>query len=259
MKIQKFLLVATTLVVVSACQKNDDIRPIDLPGTDPVVVDEPVQALFSINETEQVRFASGNLQYVEGVWRFAERQTDFLPFYDAEHCDLFTWSTTNTQWGLDTSTNTPSYEFPFADWGTIPQLVATYGEGWRVLDAIEWDYLLNERIVDGETGEGHSWIATKIDGQYGILLYPDGFVQQQSHDPGVIPDSCVFLPAVGYRIGCEIWGRGDNIGYYWSATTTNCPPGAVSLQFHETDTTTAIGINVDGRYCGATVRLVRPS
>lgn len=257
MKMKKLFFVAAVLLVATACQKNDDIRPIDPSGIDTIVTDEPVLAVFSINETEQVRFAPGNLQYVEGVWRFAERQTDFLPIFDAEHCDLFTWSTTNTLWGLDISTNPLDYEFPFADWGTNPQLVATYGEGWRVLDAIEWDYLLNERLVDGETGEGHSWIATSIDGQYGILLYPDGFVHQQPHDAGDIPDSCVFLPAIGYRLGQEIQDRGNHIGYYWSASTTYCPPGAVSLQFRETEGTTTIGIYVDARYNGSAVRLVR--
>ena len=104
MRIKKSLLVVVVLTVIAACQKNDDIRPIDPQDTDTIVVAESLPALFSVNENEQVRFAPGNLQYVEGVWRFAEKQTDFLPFYDAEHCDLFTWSTTNTLWGLDTST-----------------------------------------------------------------------------------------------------------------------------------------------------------
>ena len=104
MKMKKLFFVAAVLLVATACQKNDDIRPIDPSGIDTIVTDEPVLAVFSINETEQVRFAPGNLQYVEGVWRFAERQTDFLPIFDAEHCDLFTWSTTNTLWGLDIST-----------------------------------------------------------------------------------------------------------------------------------------------------------
>ena len=257
MKIKELILAVFVLLAAAACQKSDDIRPVTPSDTDTIVVAEPVPALFSINEKEQVRFASGNLQYVEGVWRFAEKQTDFLPFYDAEHCDLFTWSTTNTLWGLDASTNPPDYEFSFVDWGTIPQLVATYGEGWRVLDAIEWDYLLNERLVNGQAGEGHSWIATSIDGQYGVLLYPDGFVQQESHDAGVIPDSCVFLPAMGYRLGHEIQNRGNHIGYYWSASTTYCPPGAVSLQFREMDGSTTIGIYADARYYGSAVRLVK--
>ena len=257
MKIKELILAVFVLLAAAACQKSDDIRPVTPSDTDTIVVAEPVPALFSINEKEQVRFAPGNLQYVEGVWRFAEKQTDFLPFYDAEHCDLFTWSTTNTLWGLDASTNPPDYEFSFVDWGTIPQLVATYGEGWRVLDAIEWDYLLNERLVNGQAGEGHSWIATSIDGQYGVLIYPDGFVQQESNDAGVIPDSCVFLPAMGYRLGHEIQNRGNHIGYYWSASTTYCPPGAVSLQFRETDGSTTIGIYADGRYYGSAVRLVK--
>ena len=257
MKIKELILAVFVLLAAAACQKSDDIRPVTPSDTDTIVVAEPVPALFSINEKEQVRFAPGNLQYVEGVWRFAEKQTDFLPLYDAEHCDLFTWSTTNTLWGLDASTNPPDYEFSFVDWGTIPQLVATYGEGWRVLDAIEWDYLLNERLVNGQAGEGHSWIATSIDGQYGVLLYPDGFEQQQSLASGIIPDSCVFLPAMGYRLGDEIQNRGNHVGYYWSASTTYCPPGAVSLQFRETDGSTTIGIYADGRYYGSTVRLVR--
>ena len=249
-------LMGCLLMLSVGCQKSDDIRPVTpVPEVDTIVPDRPVPALFSINENRQVRFAPGNLQYIEGVWRFAEQQTDLLPYCDPRHCDLFNWSSTSTNWGLDSIIDQQDYNNPYIDWGTNPQIVATYGDGWRVLDIIEWDYLLNERLVDGQAGEGHSWTATHINGQYGIVIYPDGYTRQAAA-PDTLPDSCVFLPATGWRLGYSIFSRG-NYGYYWSATSTYCPTGAAYLTFHLADTTTLLKIENSSDKLGYAVRLVR--
>lgn len=249
---------AAVLLFAASCQKADDIQPIipvTPPETDTVLPSDPVPALFSIGEGMQVRFAPGNLQYARGVWRFAETQTDNHLPYNADNCDLFNWSTTSTNWGLESTIDVQDYENPFVDWGTNPDIVATYGDGWRVLEVSEWSYLLEDRIVDGQAGEGHSWIAANIDGQYGIILYPDGYTQQTT-TLGTIPDSCVFLPAEGCRDGNIIFDR-NIIGYYWSATTTRCPTGAAYIKYHQFNSSTLFVFNNDITEQGYSVRLVR--
>ena len=251
-------LFAAALLIAAGCQKADNIQPLApvVPTeADTVTPDEPVAALFSIGEGQQVRFAPGNLQYVGGVWRFAEGQADCLPTYDAEHCDLFIRSTTSSNWGIGSTGSQQDDEAPFVDWGTHPDIVATYGDGWRVLELSEWAYLLEERLVEGQAGEGHSWMAAHIDGQYGIILYPDGY-SHQATTPGTLPDSCVFLPAAGCRYGNGFSDRNE-YGYYWSATTLHCPTGAAHINFHQSDSTTWLRFEnaISGQ--GYSVRLVR--
>lgn len=76
---ERTLITLCSLIIMAvSCQKTDDIRPIipvAPPDTDTIVPSDPVPALFSVSDTQQVRFSPGNLQYVEGHWCFAEHQT----------------------------------------------------------------------------------------------------------------------------------------------------------------------------------------
>ena len=249
------------LTLAISCQKTDDIRPIYPtypPVVDTVVPEQPVPALFSVSDSQQVRFATGNLQYIEGHWRFAEHQSDFLGHFDPNHCDLFTWPCNNSNWGLDTTTyDWLHYNSDFTDWGTNPSLIADLGNGWRTLSADEWDYLLNHRKVDGSAGEGHSWIAARIEGQYGLIIYPDGYAQQTA-TLGTIPDSCVFLPAPGSRHGNRLYYTGDERGFYrTSSRSDEIKWFAYHLSFHQSYSTTILDISYSDLEMGLAVRLVR--
>jgi hypothetical protein len=243
-----------------SCQKTDDIRPIipiAPPDTDTIVPSDPVPALFSVSDTQQVRFSPGNLQYVEGHWRFAEHQTDFLGTFDLNHCDLFGWPAANTNWGVDsTKDNWMHYDGDFMDWGTNPALIADLGNGWRTLSADEWDYLLNRRQVNGSAGEGNSWIAARINGQYGLIIYPDRFTRQTS-TLGTIPDSCVFLPAPGSRLGNQLYYVGNEYGFYRSSTPSDIRWYANYISFYQSTSTTHLQITSGDREAGLSVRLVR--
>ena len=251
------------LALAVSCQKPDDIHPIIPPVTPPdvdTITPPPTStgAVFSISDSQQVRFSSGNLQYVEGHWRFAEHQGDYLSMFDMNHCDLFTWPSANSNWGIDTTTEDwIHYYGDFMDWGTNPALIADLGEGWRTLSSDEWDYLLNHRLVDGYAGEGHSWIAARIDGQYGLLLYPDGFTEQTSH-LGIIPDSCVFLPAACSRHGKEIFFLGEEYGFYRTSTPSESTKWfANHISFHQSYSTTILSVASSDLEIGFSVRLVR--
>ena len=253
------LTAACLLALAIGCQKPDDIRP-DIPDNPPeidtIVPPSPVPALFSINDSQQVRFAQGNLQYVEGHWRFAEHQPDFLSTFDENHCDLFAWPSATSNWGMDTSNDWMNYYGDFIDWGTNPALIADLGEGWRTLSVDEWDYLLNRRIVNGYAGEGHSWIAARINGQYGLIIYPDNFTQQIA-TLGVIPDSGVFLPAPGSRHGNRLYHIGEECGFYRTSTPDETKWCARHLQFFQSYSQTLLSLGNSERELGLSVRLVR--
>ena len=108
-------LIAFALLVIG-CQKNESIKPI--PN------DTPVAAVFSVSDSLQVRFSQGNLQYINGTWRFAEHQTDCLPTFNENSCDLFGWSTDISNWGINASAIYEDYEGGFIDWGMNPDLIA---------------------------------------------------------------------------------------------------------------------------------------
>ena len=92
------------------------------------------------------------------------------------------------------------------------------GYNWRVLNISEWEYLLEQRDCSP------SYVTATIDGQLGLVLFPDDYV----HPSGVAPiisentfdaatwsalesAGCIFLPAAGYRRGNEV-SMGD---YYY--------------------------------------------
>lgn len=230
-------------------------RPDTVPNTPPTPL-APVAALFSVSDSQQVRFSHGNLQYIAGEWRFAERQTDMLPSYDEDSWDLFGWSTAISNWGMSTETSSESYHGDFIDWGTNPDLIATLGEGWRTLSADEWDYLLNHRHFDGDSGLYYSYMPMRVDGLFGLIIFPDGYTQQMA-STGVIPDSCVFLPAAGSREGETILGRQDGYGAYWTSSPDSFWAWANAFFFHHATGITYLSIDHSGRCYGASVRLAR--
>ena len=245
--------VVLSLLLAAGCQKNEDIRLIETDTTIPVT---PVSAVFSVNDTLQVRFSQGNLQYLNGTWRFAEHQTDCLPSFSENACDLFGWSTDISNWGINVSDKYDDYEGLFIDWGKNPDLIADLGEGWRTLTEDEWNYLFNERKFNGNSGEGYSFKGARINGQFGIIIFPDNYTRQNEIQ-GTIPDSCIFLPAVGSRIRNEILYRNDEQGWYWSSSSLPTQVASGFLFRGAYSYTTSLSITGWSRLIGSSVRLVR--
>lgn len=218
---------------------------------------------FSVSATEQVRFASGNLQYVNGAWRFAEHQYDYLGAYSATAWDHFCWSTAATTYGMSTSLSNSDYSGAFVDWGTA------IGDGttWRTLSRYEWTYVLFDRPgADDKHG------AATVAGIHGLILLPDTWTAPSGVPAFVSGYSslwatnqytaaewsdmeaagAVFLPAAGDRYGTEM-GYVGTYGVYWSSTPTNEYYAGVMCFFD-------YYVNYEGNYnrgFGRSVRLVQ--
>ena len=159
--------------------------------------------LFSVSATKQVYFAKGNLQNLNGQWRFAEHQWDYLGAYSATAWDLFGWSGDgNYNYGMSTSTSPSSYSGSFANWGTQIGDGETWetlssaesensysgssfvdwgtqigdGETWYTLNNDEWYYVLNSRDAS-KKGVGTVTVVTTVDTNeiHGLILLPDAW------------------------------------------------------------------------------------
>ena len=140
-------------------------------------LDEPptgyVNGLFTVNEWgTQVYFSQGNLQYVDGEWRFAEHQWDYLgnngqgSASEDVSRDLFGWGTSGMSHGSVSyqpwsTSQTPGDYYAYgdagydlfdesgqADWGANGIANGGNVEGlWRVPTREEWEWLLFGRTT----------------------------------------------------------------------------------------------------------------
>ena len=226
--------------------------------------EDAIDGLFTVNARgKQVYFAKGNLQYVNGQWRFAEHQYDYLgSFYTYNYAwDLFGWSTAATNFGKSTSINSSDYSGSFVDWGTQ----IGDGETWYTLSNAEWNYVLNMRT----RAASKRGLAT-VNGIHGLILLPDTWTPpvglsftsgtgrwtlnqygaarwEQMEAAGA-----VFLPAAGYRYGTGMSVVGTS-GSYWSSTP-HYGYYAYNIYFYE-----YCGYNNNNNYreLGYSVRLVQ--
>ena len=196
--------------------------------------------VFSLGDTTQVYFSSGNLQYrgSPASWRLAPTQYSTIGAansnigrYYTGWIDLFGWGTTG-QWDcpepwFDTSevgdymiTNIVSNNMDAThDWGI------RIGTGWRTPARSEWEYLINTRPDAADKKA-----AAIVDGMRGLLLLPDYWVlpadctfttsdtnrytiaqweQMERH-------GALFLPAAGYRYVTDI-DTYNKHGWYWAS------------------------------------------
>lgn len=67
------------------------------------------------------------------------------------------------------------------DYGAIPSLISSYGEGWRILSISEWSYLCQSRLKGGSCNgvANPRYTMAKINSDtspvYGAIIFPDGF------------------------------------------------------------------------------------
>ena len=160
-----------------------------------------LNGLFSVNDSTQVRFSQGNLQYQASTntWQFAENQWNYVgeansnisETYDG-WIDLFGWGTSGYDHGAvcyqpwSTSWDPNNYcayglEWLYnlydqtgqADWGynAISNGGNAENSGWRTLTREEWDYVFNTR----NTTSGIRWAQGSVNGVNGIIILPDNW------------------------------------------------------------------------------------
>lgn len=150
--------------------------------------------MFSVSPTKKVYFSSGNLQYRDGVWQFADSQDQTIATQNTTYRDLYFQSRDNDyRYGIGSSyltngANTGDY----VGWNDLlPE--------WYVLTEAEWDYLLGtatpNRISDGKCTHSYAYAVVNYVvpapgtaasvGVNGIILFPDNF--DFSHWPAGVP------------------------------------------------------------------------
>lgn len=193
-------------------------------------------ALFSVNSLKQVRFSSGNLQYlpVTNTWRFAENQYDFLTtdynnITGNEWIDVFVWASSgylyfpstpflDNQWVWN-STSSFSHghslvgEYANEDWG-IYNPIANGGNQaglWRTLTKYEWDYILNIRHTSSINGiEDARYSKAAINEIEGLIIFPDTY----AHPTNVPLPNAINNFSASYTDGYSIseWEQMENAG-----------------------------------------------
>ena len=209
-------------------------------------IEQPTSPYFSVSQTRYITFSPGNLQYTQSTntWSFAENQWDYLGAANiaidadvlADEVDLFGWSTSATNFGVSTATDSDDYSGSFVDWGTN-----TIGNDapntWRTLTNKEWEYLLNTR-TNANSLKG----VAEVNGVNGLVFLPDNWVYPEGitfksgfHSSDGVDyyaayqtftadqwskleaAGAVFLPAAGRRVGWRVYDVQYG-GYYGSAT-----------------------------------------
>ncbi len=156
-----------------------------------------INGQFSVNETLQVLFSQGNLQYQASTntWKFADNQFDYIGSDNnnisssySGWIDLFGWGTSGYNHGANcyqpwsTSTSYSDYyaygcyflnlcdQTGQADWGYNP--ISNDGNQenqWRTLTNQEWQYLFYTRT----TTSGIRYAKAKVNDVNGVILLPD--------------------------------------------------------------------------------------
>ena len=276
----------TTTYTKSLASKTYAANNIYKAGLMMTEVPDAIPGMFSTSSSGgKVYFSKGNLQAkiasyssnaaTASEWKFADSQYSYIgnaagnnSFAVGTWVDLFCWvgaSADNNTYGLITFTSgSQAYHGNAAeslktDWGTAA--ASSIGTGWRTLTGGgygEWEYLFNERTVNGDTGSDHSYtVGQKVNDVLGVVLYPDdytGAAYTTGSDWATFESAgCVFLPAAGHRYGTSVSNVGS-VGLYWSSTADGTD-GAYDVYFDSGDVYPA---GSDSRYDGFSVRLVRP-
>lgn len=105
-----------------------------------------INGVFSVSETKQVKFSSGNLLYTQSTktFQFAEHQWvvlggEYAKYNEMDTIDVFAWGS-----GDNPRAERCEEDAKFVDWGTNP--IANGGEyQWRTLTPEEWDYVFLRR------------------------------------------------------------------------------------------------------------------
>ena len=263
---------------------------------DEILPEGVVDGLFTVTAGgAKVRFSQGNLQYQpsSGIWRFATNQWDYVGdealgnvYENGVKCnnklisssysgwiDLFGWGTNGDGTTLPFANDRETSHYGVAnssgsmgqyEWGR--NLIANGGndnnpELWYTLKSPQWTYILNERQVNGGTGNGHSYSIVTINNVKGLLLYHDDFYLQNSYngrtDLASVPNGCVFLPFAGMRTApryttnpTDITDAGEAAHYWINNYNSN-------RYYFLTATSNPSITSTDFRYFAKSVRLVQ--
>ena len=244
---------------------------------------------FSVSANKKVMFSPGNLQYIGSAstpyWKFADDQWSYLGDNGQGSGttnvdrDLLGWATSgyNNKYPYMFGQTAPNYGPAISagewtsnssqwDWGLHNTIANGGAYTWRTLTIAEWQYLLSRNNAT-------LWAEATVAGVRGIILFPDGAVNDGSFPLGssssystytVSADQwynfesvgCVFLPAAGLRFESNFMSVGAS-GMYWSSTAGTIEgDNAYAYYLGFSDNANVGGGSVQ-RFTGCSVRLVR--
>ncbi|MBP5365964.1 MAG: hypothetical protein J6Y82_08580 [Bacteroidales bacterium] len=253
------------------------------------------KALFSVGESMQVTFSQGNLQYQPStkLWRFAEKQNEFISKDNEKisddytgFIDLFGWGTSGWDSGAKQFSPTSSTmresdympandasisltgEYLNADWGWYNKIVNGGNQEhiWRVLTKNEWNYLIFNR-PNAEKLFGRA----SVDNVLGLVILPDEWKDLEgiAFKPATIKyadneyteadwakmeaQGAVFLPCAGYRYGTKVYDVEVDVSGNYWSSTPDDADYAYALSFDPAETSAETAY---ARFRGHAVRLV---
>lgn len=235
---------------------------------------------FSVNDSTQVQFSRGNLQYNanKNIWQFAENQCDYI---GEDNCksqniyDLFDWGTGDNP----ILEHYQDYDI-FIDWGN--NIISNGGNTtnvWRTLTMDEWIYLLHGRLnaenlfgfgtlneIKGfiilpdnwETSNGSSFVASTNMGLTWIYdFYSNSNENNFTHNTYTTAtwekmenEGAVFLPAAGWKGEKGVYYENME-GFYWSSSSHG-----EGLAYNIFFSKKILSANGSSRNSGCSVRLV---
>ena len=155
-----------------------------------VLPDGTLPGLFSVSETQQIRFSQGNLEYQpsSSTWRFGANQLAYGNWYTGDDpysvdwISVFGWGTGNNP---TLSSNDLSDYTEFVDWGT--NAISNGGNEpnlWRTLSSSEMIYLFTTRTNSTNLSTPNArFINGCVSGQDGRILFPNGY-----NHPASVPE-----------------------------------------------------------------------
>ncbi|MCQ2294141.1 MAG: hypothetical protein MJZ67_00675 [Bacteroidales bacterium] len=226
---------------------------------------------YSVSETKQVRFSSGNLQFTNpGYFDFAPTQHEVIHFIYTDvdgrdfpyHTDLFILSTESNVFGVPPIN--PDYDYiptnatlpitgEFHDWGFNMNPYSDFHFGyhaelfddyyqipcrWRTLSSSEWNYLINERP---NATRLRTFVKVQNEGGNfaGMLIFPDGFTGA----------SGINLDFGTYHLGSEEYAAVNNLTIaQYNQLIANATFFPVTGHFSLTATTTAFDLQEADRF-----------
>lgn len=247
---KKILYVALLAMFLVGCEEEYNNNPSDEnsnqsssndSGNKPD--DGPFTPAFSVSANQQVIFSPGNLQYnlMTNQWRFAENQFDNLGKANENRTqssysgwiDLFTWSTSATNFGVKIYEQSWDCSGSFIDWGTN-RIGNDQPNTWRTLTKEEWEYIRYDRANATEL-----FGVARVNNINGLIFLPDnwsspkgltfksGFHYSSWRDNQSFSleqwsllekAGAIFLPAAGGISPYDLVSGVQTDGSYWSSS-----------------------------------------
>lgn len=198
--------------------------------------DGAIPGKFSVADSKQVFFSQGNLwadtiDPENPVFNLETHQYDFKSIWSQSHVSHFFWSKFvedaikgDEEWEHDGSADDVFFTNVVAGIANPDFTVNGVTGKYRTLSFNEWKYLLDNRTVNGGTGNDKSYsLNITYGGNMGLVLYPDNY-NGSALTPGTeytdenFPEDCVFLPGAGLRIGIDILFPLGGGGIYWTSS-----------------------------------------